>query len=478
MRTPHIRAVLCVLATCATLPALTLDAAPAAASPGETVYFDAGTALLDAKTRPGAVKQLVHLGVKAIRLELAWADVAPDPNSRSVPTFAATNPAAYDWGEYDAVMAEAKRLGWRVLLTVTSPVPEWATSAHKDHLTRPDAQYFKEFMTAVGRHYGSEVSLYAIWNEPNHPAFLLPQFLANHQPASPAIYRKLFLSGYAGLEAAGISHPKVLMGETAPTGTDTGSGLHDVAPLAFLRGVLCLNASYHRSGSCPMLPASGYAHHAYTLASGPSYQPPNPDDVTIGVLGRLVRALNLAAKAGAIRADTPIYLTEFGIQSYPNKFLGVSPAKQVEYDAIAEKIAWSDPRVAAFSQYLLRDDPLGGPPGSGVTGGYVGFQTGLEYHNGNPKPLYAAWPVPLVVTSLGAGRGVALWGLIRPADGPTSATVLVQAKGSHHWRKLATVHAGSSGSWSLRSTVAGAWWRVRWVSPSHVVYEGPPIPAS
>ena len=75
------------------------------------------------------------------------------------------------------------------------------------------------------------------------------------------------------------------------------------------------------------------------------------------------------------------------MQSKPNRFLGVSVAQQAEYDAIAEKIAWSNGRVAAFSQYLLLDDPLGGKPGSSVNGGTIGFQTGLEYITGKPKPL-------------------------------------------------------------------------------------------
>ncbi len=80
----------------------------------------------------------------------------------------------------------------------------------------------------------------------------------------------------------------------------------------------------------------------------------------------------------------PIYLTEFGVQSLPNKYLGVSVAKQAEYDAIAEHIAYENSRVVAFSQYLLKDDPVGGPePGAS-------FQTGLEYVNGTPKPLYSA----------------------------------------------------------------------------------------
>jgi Cellulase (glycosyl hydrolase family 5) len=471
---PRFRLLLSVLAI-AILGAAT-GAGEAAASHGQSVFFEPGTVLLNPKTRPQALSQMQHLGVRAIRVELAWREVAPSPNSRTRPSFEGTNPAAYRWGQYDAALEAAHKLGWQVLLTVTSPVPKWASSTHHDYLTRPDDRDFQEFMTAVGKHYGSEVAVYSIWNEPNHPAFLRPQFSAHRQPLSPTIYRGLFVAGYAGLKAAGLSNPKVLMGETAPTGYDHNTGLHDVAPLAFLRGVLCLNSRYHKSSSCQKLPAYGYAHHAYTTAAGPFYRPPSADDVTIGVLSRLTRALDLAARAHAIRSGMPIYLTEFGVQSKPNRYLGVSPQKQAQDDAIAEKIAWSDSRVAAFSQYLLRDDPLGGPPGSSVHGGFIGFQTGLEYRNGRPKELYQAWPVPLVVNR--AGHGYSLWGLIRPTHGATSATVLVRRKGTRRYSRLATVHTNSLGYWSLHSSLAGVSWRVRWVSPTHATYEGPSIPAS
>ncbi len=455
-------------------------AGQALASHNEAVYFEDPTQLLNPQTRPAALLQMQHLGVKALRLELAWAEVAPGANSAREPSFDATNPASYHWEEYDAVIAEAQRLHWQVLLTVTSPVPEWATSTHRDHITSPNAKDFEQFMTAVGRHYSSKVSLFAIWNEANHPAFLQPQFNSHGQPASPRIYRALFQAGYNGLKAAGLANPKVLMGETAPTGSDTVTRregpLHDVAPLAFLRGVLCLNTHYRKAGSCGSLPAYGYAHHAYTIPAGPFYVPPNPDDVMIGSLSRLSRALDLAARAHAIRAGMPIYLTEFGVQSKPNRFLGVSVAKQAEYDAIAEHIAWSNPRVAAFSQYLLRDDPLGGAPGSSVHGGVVRFQTGLDYVNGQPKPLYFGWPIPLVVSK--SRHRFSLWGLVRPTLGPTSATVLVQPRGSHKWRVLKNVSTDALGDWSFSSSVQGTAWRVRWKSPAGVAYEGPPIHAS
>ncbi len=451
------------LLCCLALGALA-GAPPALASHNQTVFFEGSSVLLNPKTREQAIGQMRHIGVKAVRVVLYWNQVAPSPKSASRPHFEATNPASYNWGGYDWLLAKAKELGWPVLLTVSGPVPKWATSTHKDYVTRPNPSFFEQFMTAVGRHYGSEVSLYAIWNEPNHPDFLMPQFV-KRVAASPRIYRGLFQAGYAGLQAAGIAKPKVLMGETAPAGSP-----RVVAPLEFLRGALCLNAHYRMAGSCGELPAYGYGHHAYTQAAGPFYVPPK-EDVMIGVLPRLVNALNLAARAHAIKSNMMIYLTEYGVQSKPNRFEGVSVAKQAEYAAISERIAWSNPRVAAFSQYLLRDDPLGGAPGSAV----IGFQTGLEYVNGQPKPLYFGWPVPLTVTK--QGSGVSLWGLVRPTLGPTKLTVLVQRKGSSRYSTLRTVTTNSLGYWTLHSSTPGSHWRVRWVSPTGVKYEGPAIAA-
>jgi hypothetical protein len=466
------------------LAAAALSAAPALASHSQTNYFEGSTTLLNAKTRPKAIVQMQHLGVKALRVELYWADVAPSPTGTTKPPYDLTNPGNYVWGEYDALIAEAQRLHWKVLLTVTSPVPRWATSNKKaPYVTKPDPKDFEEFMTAVARHYGAEVSLYSIWNEPNEPAYLMPQWSSSGRPVSGRIYRGLYQAGYEGLQAAGIAHPKVLFGETAPVGYDTvnprrehsAALLHPVAPLAFMREALCLNAKYRKSGSCGELQMSGYAHHGYFPAAGPSYVWSQKDSVTIASLSRLSNALNLAARAHAIPGGVPIYLTEFGVQSKPNKFEGVSAAKQAEYDAIAEHMAYDNQRVAAFSQYLLKDDPLSGRLTASTIGGFVGFQTGLEYVTGQPKPLYAGFPVPLTVTK--HGHGFSLWGLVRPSTGATKVTVLIERKGAHGYRTLKTVSTNGAGYWTLRSSTQGVSWRVRWISPAGVKYEGPPIRA-
>jgi hypothetical protein len=474
MQTLHgFRAIFGVLAAVILVALSCALPSPALADHNQIVFFEAPSELLNPSLRSGAIAQLKTLGVKALRVELHWHDVAPDPNSPNRPSFEAENPASYNWGQYDALINEAQRLHWKVLLTLTSPVPRWATSTHKDLVTRPDDQAFEEFATAVGRHYGSQVSLWAIWNEPNVPGWLAPQFNANGTPASPRIYRGLFEAGYAGLTAAGLKSPKVLFGETAPFGTDAvdagRAGVeHEVAPLAFLRGALCLDSAYHKSHTCGMLPIYGYAHHPYTYPAvpGPYYRPTNQDDVPIGVLSRLSRALTLASRAHAIPAHVPIYLTEYGVQTKPSP-LGVSQSQQAEDAAISERLAWENPDVVSFSQYLLRDEQSHGR--------YVGYRTGIETPSGARKPSYYGFALPLTVTRDSAG--FSLWGLVRPAAGATDVRVLIKPSRSLGYRTLGMVGTDADGYWKLRSSVQGVDWRVSWRSPTGRIYTGPAIRA-
>jgi hypothetical protein len=457
-------ALVAVMAACAVL-------APAAgASRAQDTFFESPGLLLNPATRPATMATLQRLGVRALRVELSWHAVAPGADSRRRPAFDATDPASYNWALYDPLVNEARARGWKILLTVTSPVPRWATGNPRGRslLYRPNAAQFKAFMTAVGRHYGTTVSMFSIWNEPNHHEFLEPQFNSNGTPASPGIYRALYTAGYAGLQAAGIAHPRVLLGETAPEGEahpriPVRGPNHNVTPLAFLRGALCLNSAYQRARSCPRLPALGWGLHPYSGVGGPFYTPHNSESVTIAVLSRMTGALDRAARAGAIAPGLPLYITEFGVISAPTRYIGQPVARQAEYDAIAERIAYSNPRVASFSQYLLRDDRI-------RSRNAVAFTTGLLYANGRPKPLYAGFPVPLTVSR--RGQGYQLWGFVRPAGGPTELTVEVQRAGSHRFTPLTKATTDARGYWTLPSNAAGQRWRARWVSPEGVTYTG------
>jgi len=441
-------------------------AAPAAASPGQFTLFEAPRELTsgDAALRSSTLDELDGLGVRWLRTVLYWRDVAPAASSPAAPEFDDADPdAGYDWTRYDRLIGEARARGMNVLVTVSGPVPKWATASKRSYLNSPSPTHFRRFMTAVGRRYGGQVSAWSVWNEPNHPAFLGPQFRKRRGKTyaySPVLYRKLFFAADAGLRAAGRGGDRLLMGETAPRGTG-----RVVAPLRFLRGSLCLTSRYRRARRCSRAPADGYAHHAYTTGSGPSFRPRNPDDVTIGVLSRLTRALDRAGRAGVIRRGIRVYLTEFGIQSKPDPYIGVSYAKQAEYRSISERIAYRNRRVAAFSQYLMRDDE---PRAGSASQRYSGFESGLRRSTGEAKPAYDAFRLPLVA-DLGSRGRVALWGLVRPHAGETRVTIEVRRKGSRTWRRLKSDATSSRGYWSTSTRHrSGTRYRVRWGS-----YAGP-----
>jgi hypothetical protein len=449
--------------------ALLIPAVPAHAKKGEEVTFEAPRDLFDVNKRENAFKEIDSLGAHALRVVLYWQDVAPEKDSRVKPKLDMTDPASYDWSKYQPVLDEAKQRGWTMQVTVSGPVPRWATNGARDNVTRPSPNEFRMFMTAVSKHFGDEVTRWSIWNEPNHPQFLQPQYDARHRPVSPGIYRGLYAAALRGLSAAGDTKP-VLMGETAPTGTGK-----DVAPLTFLRGALCLNDSYKKQKGCGTLRVDGYAHHAYTNRSGPTFKTTNPNDVMIGVLPRLVTALDKAAAAGVVKKQLPIYLTEFGIQSTPDPVFGVSLQRQAEYRSYSERLAYYNPRVAAFSQYLLTDDEH-------LTTGptllrYPGFESGLRTSTGKAKPALDGFRLPLVAKRSGTSK-VTLWGLVRPAQGATKVTVQQHQIGGS-WKSLATVTTDAGGAWTRSASRGDAKreWRVLWTAPDGTHFTGPPTRA-
>ena len=440
--------------------------AVASASPRQIVTFEAPRELLSASSREATLDQITGFGVTHVRQLVYWRDYAPDPDSKTKPNFDASDPNAYPadkWDTLDGLIAAAKAKGVQVTLTLTGPVPKWATKSKKDNLTDPDAKEFGQFATAIGRRYGADVSTWSVWNEPNQPQFLKPQFKSG-KPPSPKLYRKLFQAAYAGLRATPENaSDTILIAETSPRGNQ-----NVVRPLAFLRGMLCLDSKYRKSKSCGELDADGYAHHAYTTSAGPRFKPSNQDDVTIGVLSRLTTAIDKAADAGALPKHLPVYLTEFGIQSTPDKVSGVSLAKQAAYMAISEHIAYVNPRVAAFSQYLLSDDP---PRSEGYK--YGGFESGLRSADGKTKPAYEGFRLPLAVEIYGTSD--VLWGLVRPQRAVSKVTIERKPKGAA-WRTLKTLDTTATGVYSVKTThKSGQTYRVKWTDPDGKTYTGPAV---
>lgn len=397
---------------------------------------------------------------------LFWKDVAPAPLSRVRPSFEPTDPNSYNWRKYEPALAEAKRRGWTVLLTISGPVPIWASNGATSETYDPRPHEFQAFVTATARRLGQYVSRYSIYNEPNHPKFLTPQYDASRAPVSPRLYRGLYAAALRGFAAAGSVKP-VLMGETAPRGTREA-----LPPLLFLRETLCLTPAYQRRGGCEPLPTDGWATHPYTGQTPFLKRKRVPkDDVTIGTLSRLTTALDRAASAGVVSRGLPVYLTEFGMQSLPDP-LGVDLQKQAEFRAISEQIAWKNPRVAWFAQYLLRDDL---PRKGRKADRFGGFETGLRQSGGTLKPAFSGFRLPLVVRR--RGGKVALWGMVRPGQG--ARVVRIEARnGGGPWRAAGSATTGVNGYWQAQSSYRKhRTWRVRWRSASGETFAGPPTRA-
>lgn len=457
-----------LLLTLLTLLACVALLTPASASAASTqvMTFEAPDELLDDGAREGTLDEIQAFGVNRVRALVYWRDFSARERSRRRPRFDRADHLAYPagtWDRLDRLVESIVRRRMSVQLTLTGPVPKWATRRKRGYVKNPSAREYGRWARAVATRYGDRVDLWSIWNEPNHPDFLGPQYRAG-RPHTPRLYRKLYRAGERAIHGVpGGGRDLVLFGETAPIGN-----ANVVSPLALLRGAMCLNTSYRKARGCGRLRIDGYAHHAYTRKDGPLFAPDDSDDVTIGSLSRLVRALDRASRARAVAPGRDVYLTEFGIQSKPDPIAGVGLKRQAEYLAIAERIAYANPRVKAFSQYLMRDDK---PRKGSRLERYSGFETGLRTSSGRRKPSYNGFMLPLAATQYGSSD--VLWGRVRAAVGPTEVTIQHRVPG-RGWKRLTAVT--TSGVYGFRTAHrAKQRYRAKWKRADGRTVTGPPI---
>ena len=142
------------------LAALLAFPAAAPAMPRQTVAFEAPRELLSLVDQERVINEIQGFGITRIRQLVYWNDFAPSPNAQHKPTFDAKDPDAYPkgtWDRLDLLIGRARERGIAVHLTLTGPVPKWATSTKKDHVTKPSPAEFRDWATAVGRRYGADV---------------------------------------------------------------------------------------------------------------------------------------------------------------------------------------------------------------------------------------------------------------------------------------------------------------------------------
>jgi hypothetical protein len=313
------------------------------------------------------------------------------------------------------------------------------------------------------------VDYWSIGNEPNQGGWLAPQWAPPPGggalvETSPQLYRGLLDAAWSGLAATGHSGDTILIGETAPKGLRVRGETRAMAPLPFVRALYCVDSRLRplRGGAaadrgCPtssagtahfapdhpaLFEASGWAHHPYELTFAPAQVPRHRDYVTIANLDGLTAALNMIRSVYRRAGGLPLYLTEFGYMTDPPNPAGVTPAQQAAYVNEAEFIAYSNPRVRSWSQFLLVDDrPL--PGRNGVTSGYgATFQTGLMYLSGGHKPAFDAYRMAVDVPTPNVRRGhaIAVWGIVRnaPSAGAQAVQIQLAPARSSSFRTLAS----------------------------------------
>ena len=82
----------------------------------------------------------------------------------------------------------------------------------------------------------------------------------------------------------------------------------------------------------------------------------------------------------------------------------------------------------------------------------------------------------MAVRRTGAKR-VSLWGLVRLATGPTTATIEVHGRGGP-WHALTTVHTDARGYFTKPAAFVGnRQWRLVWTAPDGTIFRGTPTRA-
>ena len=388
------------------------------------------------------VRSLADAGASLIRVDLRWDSVArtrpADPTSPGDP--------AYDWHQYDAIVAAAATYNVEVLFAVYG-TPAWAVDSSvktlPDYEDRfPDSSIrplspadFGAFGEAAARRYAPQgVRKWEGWNEPNIALFLQPQYDrvgSRWVAASPATYSALLKAFSAGVQRVDAS-AVIAGGVTAPAGDlcPNCRSLADpplrVTPHAFI-------AALNAPGLRP--PMDVVSHHPYPLsapraetASGRSY-------VDLYNLDVLVRAIDKTYLKGK-----RLWLTEYGfatraVTEYPIFF---TPAKQADYIVDAYRRVKASRRVTMTVYYLLQDHPQ--------------WASGVLRQDGTPKPGYQAIGLPFAtstgVTKFARGARVTLVGQSRVGRG--AHVVVIERKSGGRWVRLKRVTTSVDGSFRVR----------------------------
>ena len=453
----------------AALAVLAMPASAAAAGGVEIGMEDERLLLSDPWKSPAVVAAWRDLGVDVVRLHAGWARTAPAGRRRPRGFDGADHRSRrYRWEALDRAIGLVRDNGMRVMLTVTGPGPVWTSRARSRRRAAydPDPRAFAGFARAVATRYGDDVDRYLIWNEPN--LTIAPRTECSGSPrrcvpVAPHMYRGLVRAAAPAIRRADPG-AEIVIGELAPLRLSGALG-----PISFLREMACVTDRYERirGGRCRRfrpVRADALGHHPHSRRRAPDRGNPARDSAQMGNLSRLLGVVDRLTRLRRLQARRggrlPLRLTELGYQtSPPDRYIGVSPARQARYLQKVAYLAWRNPRVKTVTQYQWEDEQVR-RAGKAFSKAFAGWQSGLHFFDGRPKPALAAFARPFVALEDGSRAGPLLWGQVRPG---TSHAIRLERLDpfSGEWLPRGTFTTDAHGVWTMRLGPSGARGRYR-----------------
>jgi hypothetical protein len=441
------RRLLALLAAGVLLAALALPASASATRPLTTGFSDADEyQLASPSDRNLWLNRTVDAGAGIVRLAIEWPAIASGPTKPADPT----NPdsTSYDFSSVDPAVTDAEAHGLKVLLSINH-APTWAEGPNRPASAQtgtwqPSPSDLADFAQAVASRYsGSHAGLPAVqaievWDEPNSGDWLTPQFTGKSFTGADH-YREMLNAAYASIKSVN-PRVQVVVGGTDPYGDPPGgpypaSGARS-RPVQFWQHVLCVKpvkakkkkgkkpapVKYARTAGCSgPVNFDVFAHHPIdNTGGGPLKSGPSRYDASTPDLGRVVSVLRGAEKVGTVaRTKHPVWVTEFWWDSKPPNPVGAKLATQARWIEQSMYLFWKAGASVAINFQI--DDALDRP------NVHAGFQSGIYFNDGRPKPSLTAFRFPFVTDRINT-KTLLAWG-----KAPESGKLLIQRGQGSRW---------------------------------------------
>ena len=395
--------------------------------PLRTAVFDPFT--FDGFDYADAFRMTRKAGAGYVRITVPWSAVAPAaPDGSSDP--GDPNWSGYQWSWLDTRTEAAEASGLTPFLQIGS-APAWAVAKANTPKIAPLRQFAKALALHYdGKHGAPAVHVFQVWNEPN-----LSQDLS---PVKASVYRSMVNAVAASVHSISGSN-LVVAGGLDPFGhaKSKRQKWYAVAPLAFMRSLLCVSKGKHPHRTCHnQVHFDVWSHHPYTF-KGPFGHATRKDDVSLGDLPEMRSVLRAAMRLHRISSKHGVqfWVTEFSWDTKPPRRHAAPVGLAARWTAEALYQMWRS-GVSLVTWFGLEDK-----------GGKSPYQSGLYYHatslaHARAKPVRTAFRFPFVAY-LHRGR-VRVWG--RDATSDRRLVTIQRRVGARgHWRTVARIRSNGSG---------------------------------